>query len=96
MFVRAYLRASTKQQDASRAKADLKAFAHDRGLKIVKYYLENESGASLQRPKLFELLDDCHLGDIILVEQIDRLSRLNGADWERLKDEMRSRRVRVC
>ena len=56
MFVRAYLRASTKEQDASRAKADLEAFAHDRGLKIAAWYVENESGASLQRPELFKLL----------------------------------------
>jgi DNA invertase Pin-like site-specific DNA recombinase len=95
MFVRAYLRASTKEQDAGRAKVDLKAFAHERGLKIAKYYPENESGASLKRPKLFELLDDCHPGDILLIEQVDRLSRLNASDWERLKDEIMSRRVKV-
>jgi DNA invertase Pin-like site-specific DNA recombinase len=26
-----------------------------------------------------------HEGDILLVEQVDRLSRLTAADWERLK-----------
>jgi DNA invertase Pin-like site-specific DNA recombinase len=95
MFVRAYLRASTREQDAGGAKADLKAFANERGLKIAKYYPENESGASLTRLKLFELLDDGHPGDILLIEQVDRLSRLNASDWERLKDEIRSRRVKV-
>ncbi len=95
MFVRAYLRASTQEQDASRARADLQSFADERGLKIAAYYIENESGASLKRPELFRLLSDCQPGDTILVEQVDRLSRLNAADWERLKDEIRSRRVRV-
>lgn len=95
MFVRAYLRASTKEQDASRAKADLEAFAAERGLTIAATYLENESGASLARPELFRLLADCRPGDVILLEQVDRLSRLNAADWERLKDEIRQRRVRV-
>lgn len=95
MFVRAYLRASTKEQDASRAKADLQAFAKERGLKIAVTYLENESGASLARPELFRLLADCEPGDILLIEQVDRLSRLNAADWERLKDEIRQRRVKV-
>ena len=95
MFVRAYLRASTKEQDASRAKADLEAFTKERGLRIAATYLENESGASLARPELFRLLSDCQPGDILLIEQVDRLSRLNTADWERLKDEIRQRRVRI-
>ncbi|MEY9584067.1 recombinase family protein [Sinorhizobium fredii] len=95
MHVRAYLRASTKDQDANRAKDDLFRFAEERGLKIAASYLENESGASLARPELFRLLSDCHPGDVLLVEQVDRLSRLNAADWERLKSEITSRRVKV-
>jgi DNA invertase Pin-like site-specific DNA recombinase len=95
MFVRAYLRASTKEQDAQRAKADLLAFAKERGLQIAAFYIENESGASLKRPKLFRLLSDCHAGDILLIEQVDRLSRLNAEDWEMLKSELQARRIRV-
>lgn len=95
MHVRAYLRASTKDQDASRAKDDLLRFAAERGLKIAASYVENESGASLARPELFRLLSDCHPGDVLLVEQVDRLSRLNAADWERLKAEIQQRRVKV-
>lgn len=95
MFVRAYLRASTKEQDASRAKNDLIEFAKERGLQIAAFYIEHESGASLQRPELFRLLGDCHEGDCILLEQVDRLSRLNADDWAKLKTELQSRRVRV-
>ncbi len=95
MLIRAYLRASTKDQDASRAKDDLLRFVEERGLKIAATYLENESGASLKRPELFRLLCDCHPGDVLLVEQVDRLSRLNAEDWDRLKTEIRTRRVRV-
>lgn len=95
MFVRAYLRASTKEQDANRAKADLLSFAKERGLKIAASYVENESGASLQRPELFRLLSDSQPGDILLIEQVDRLSRLNAEDWEKLKNEIKSRQVRV-
>lgn len=95
MHVRAYLRASTKDQDASRAREDLFRFAEERGLKIAASYVENESGASLARPELFRLLSDCHPGDVLLVEQVDRLSRLNAADWERLKAEIQQRRVKV-
>ncbi len=95
MFVRAYLRASTQIQDANRARADLVRFAEERGLKIAAFYVENESGASLQRPELFRLLSDCQPGDVLLCEQVDRLSRLTADDWEKLKDEIRARRVRV-
>lgn len=94
-FIRAYLRASTQEQDANRAKADLDAFANERGLRIAAYYLENESGASLKRPELFLLLSDCQPGDVLLVEQVDRLSRLNAADWEKLKAEIAAKKVRI-
>jgi DNA invertase Pin-like site-specific DNA recombinase len=69
MFVRAYLNASTDEQDANRARQHVKAFAAEHGLSIAAFYVENESGAALACP-----------GDILLVEQVDRLSRLNAAD----------------
>ena len=50
MFIRAYLRASTKEQDAKRAKNELIQFANDHGHKIATFYIENESGAMLERP----------------------------------------------
>lgn len=95
MFVRAYLRASTEEQDASRARGALQQFAAERGQTIAAWYVENESGASLQRPELFRLLQDCQDGDVLLVEQVDRLSRLNDTDWEILKREIGARGVRV-
>ena len=95
MFVRAYLRASTSDQDANRARDQLQAFAAERGLTIAAWYVENESGAMLARPELFRLLGDAHPCDILLVEQVDRLSRLTAADWERLKAELTARRMRV-
>jgi DNA invertase Pin-like site-specific DNA recombinase len=95
MFVRAYLRASSDQQDANRARSQLKAFATERGLKVAAWYTENESGAKLARPELFRLLADSQHGDIILIEQVDRLSRLTAGDWEKLKAEIAARHVRV-
>lgn len=95
MFIRAYLRASTKDQDASRAEQDLKDFAQSHGFAIAATYRENESGASLKRPELFRLLADSSKGDMLLVEQVDRLSRLNAEDWDALKGEIAQRRIRV-
>jgi DNA invertase Pin-like site-specific DNA recombinase len=95
MFVRAYLRASTDQQDASRAREQLQSFAAEHGLPIAAWYVENKSGAKLARPELFRLLSDASSGDICLCEQVDRLSRLSAPDWEKLKAELAARRVRV-
>jgi DNA invertase Pin-like site-specific DNA recombinase len=95
MFTRAYLRASTNQQDANRARADLERFASEHRLTIASWYLENESGASLNRPELFRLLSDSSPGDVLLIEQVDRLSRLNALDWEVLKEQLQRKRVRV-
>lgn len=95
MFVRAYLRASTDQQDASRAKEQLKAFAAERNLTVAAWYVENESGASLQRPALLELIEDAEEGDILLLEQVDRLSRLDEKDWENLKATLKAKQIRV-
>jgi DNA invertase Pin-like site-specific DNA recombinase len=94
-FTRAYLRASTDDQDASRARSDLKAFAKDHGLKVASWYTENESGATLARPELMRLIEDADQGDILLVEQVDRLSRLNTTDWETLKQKLSEKHIRV-
>src|SRR5215213_1415564 len=95
MFVRAYLRASTNEQDATRARQQLEAFAAEHGLHIAAYYVENESGAKLARPELFRLLSDARPSDILLIEQVDRLSRLTASDWEKLKAELAARHIRV-
>ncbi|WP_267382440.1 MULTISPECIES: recombinase family protein [unclassified Sphingomonas] len=95
MFVRAYLRASTSEQDAGRARGVLDAFAAEQGLRIAARYLENESGAKLERPELFRLLADCEPGDMLLVEQVDRLSRLTSPDWTRLRSVIDAKQVRI-
>ncbi|RKT89352.1 DNA invertase Pin-like site-specific DNA recombinase [Rahnella aquatilis] len=94
-FVRAYLRASTTEQDATRALETINTFASERGLSICNYYIENESGSRLERPELFRLLKDCQPGDILLIEDVDRLSRLAGEDWNSLKKMIRHKDIRV-
>ncbi|EGJ7360657.1 recombinase family protein [Salmonella enterica] len=93
--VYAYLRASTKEQDAQRAKQDLTDFAERHGLTIAATFTENESGATLARPELFRLLDIAQPGDVLLLEQIDRLSRLKVEDWQKLKATIQSKGIRV-
>ncbi|CAH1531713.1 Resolvase [Vibrio jasicida] len=90
-----YLRASTDEQDASRAKNDLIEFADKMGYPVAYWFEENESGARLHRPELFRLLDIAMPGDIILVEQVDRISRLNTKDWEQLKNIIANKGLKV-
>lgn len=94
-FIRAYLRASTKDQDAGRARGDLQRFADEKGLVVAAWYEENESGATLKRPELERLVRDSHPGDVLLIEQVDRLSRLNEADWGKLKAALQAKGIRV-
>lgn len=95
MYARAYLRASTDEQDATRARSQIEAFADERKLPVVGWYIENESGAKLARPELFRLLADSRPGDVLLIEQVDRLSRLTTGDWQRLRTEIDARQIRV-
>ncbi|WP_083007097.1 recombinase family protein [Halomonas sp. GT] len=95
MYIRAYLRASTEDQDASRARDQLTGFAKDQSRNIASYYMENVSGAKTERPELRRLLNDAQPGDVLLVEAIDRLSRLPREDWKQLRAEIEIKGLRV-
>jgi DNA invertase Pin-like site-specific DNA recombinase len=90
-----YLRASTKDQDANRAKTALEWFATEKGLHIAGVYAENISGTKLNRPELMRLLDTAEKGEVLLVESVDRLSRLSTDDWDTLKATIKSKGLRL-
>jgi len=90
-----YLRASTNDQDAERAKQLLLDFAQDNSLQVADVYAENISGTKLERPELARLLDSAASGDVLLVESVDRLSRLSQADWQHLKGVIKSKGLRL-
>lgn len=90
-----YLRASTKDQDANRAKVALELFAAEKGLSITGVYAENISGTKLNRPELLSLLDSAESGDVLLVESVDRLSRLSQPDWDILKATIKAKGLRL-
>ncbi|RAH37490.1 recombinase family protein [Halomonas sp. SL1] len=95
VFIRAYLRASTEDQNASRARDALSAFVEEKGLKVAAWYTENASGTKVDRTELSRLIDDAQYGDVLLVEQVDRLTRLSKPDWDRLKGAIQSAGLRV-
>lgn len=91
----AYLRASTTEQNAQRAKSTIQAFASTNEFTIGEFIIENVSGASADRVGLHNILSMAEKGDVILVEQIDRLTRLHAADWKLLKIKMDTIGLRV-
>lgn len=95
MIARLYLRASTKEQDAKRALELLTNFCTERKIQIVEKYIENFSGTKLNRPQLNQLLDDANQGEVLIVESVDRLSRLPLSDWEKLKQIINSKGLRL-
>lgn len=95
MIAHLYLRASTKDQDANRAKVALEAFAKDKGLTVAGVFAENVSGTTLDRPELMRLLDTAKAGDVLLCESVDRLSRLSQDDWESLKTAIKAKGLRL-
>ncbi|WP_350588358.1 recombinase family protein [Psychrobacter sp. 78a-MNA-CIBAN-0178] len=94
MTVRIYVRASTKDQDATRALADLVTFSTDYDDNLVEY-VEHFSGTKLDRPVLAKLLKDADQGDILLVESVDRLSRLSQDDFAILKQRIKDKGLRL-
>lgn len=95
MFVRGYLRASTEEQDATRARDQLAKFAELHGMAVAAWYVENESGTRADRPELMRLLADAHEGDVLLIEAVDRLTRLQGPEWAKLRSEIAAKGLRV-
>ncbi|MCO3642037.1 recombinase family protein [Pseudomonas aeruginosa] len=90
-----YLRASTKDQDALRAKASLEAFAAEKGLLVAGVYSENVSGTKLDHPELMRMLDEAQTGECIVCESVDCLSRLSQSDWETLKAKIKAKGLRL-
>ncbi|HHR3635263.1 TPA: recombinase family protein [Salmonella enterica] len=95
MLIFGYLRASTSGQDAARAKNALKLFARQHGQRIAGWYVDNITGTTMNRPELIRLLDDAEPGDIILIEQVDRLSRLNDTGWEILRKQITDKQLSI-
>lgn len=95
MKARLYFRASTKEQNSKRAETSLVKFASDNNLQIIKKYFENYSGTKLNRPELNQLLEDSEEHEVLLVESVDRLSRLSFEDFDLLKQKLSERKLKL-
>lgn len=102
MKVAIYIRVSTKLQEdrysLSAQKEELTRHAKNQGWDIVGYYQDVDSGGVLDKAGLNKLLDDVEDGEIgiVLCVDQDRLSRLDMAAWEYLKDILRQNSVKIA
>ena len=85
-----YLRVSTIEQSNQRQEKIIDE-ATNNGYYIAKVYREKASGAIKDRPKLRELISDLQPGEIIIAENIDRISRLPLQDAMDLVNEIREK-----
>jgi len=73
-----YVRTSTVDQHPETQLHDLRLFCQNRGLQIVREYVDHGfSGAKARRPELYRMMDDArrHRFNVVLVWSCDRLAR---------------------
>lgn len=98
-----YIRVSIKnlQEDRyslSAQTTELTRYAESQGWEIVDIFKDTDSGTKLKKPGLESLLDYVEDGkiDVVLVIEQDRLSRLDAASWQYLKDVLRVNKVKIA
>jgi DNA invertase Pin-like site-specific DNA recombinase len=76
MKTTAYLRISTVDQDIEKNKGDILKLANDKNLGNVKFVEEKISGTiSWKKRKIYQIINDASIGDIIIVSELSRLGR---------------------
>lgn len=94
-IARIYCRVSTVQQDLTRQMA-LVEWAEQRGYYVAKVYAEKASGRTANREKLAEMIDDLKQGEVVIVENIDRLTRLPIKEAEKLVGRIKAKGARLA
>ncbi|VDA17157.1 Putative transposase (identified by ISEscan HMM) [Klebsiella pneumoniae] len=69
--------------------------SNQNGHRIAGWYIDNVSGTTMNRPELIRLLGDAEPGDVILIEQVDRLTRLDDAGWETLRKQITDNQLAI-
>lgn len=80
-IIRGYFCAANYEATNQAALALLEPYGIERGA----LYVEKDA-PGLERPELFRLLYDAEPGDVLLVDEVARLGRLNDTDWRHLQD----------
>lgn len=94
-IARIYLRVSTDQQDLAR-QADIENSSRAAGYYIAGVYREKASGARADRPELLRMISDLQVGEVVIAEKMDRISRLPLAEAEQLVNSIRTKGARLA
>jgi DNA invertase Pin-like site-specific DNA recombinase len=94
-IARIYLRVSTDEQDLTR-QAEIEHSTRAAGYYIAGVYREKASGARVDRPELLRMIADLQPGDVVVAENIDRISRLPLGEAQRLVGSIRSKGARLA
>jgi hypothetical protein len=93
--VRVYLRVSTDGHDLARQEA-IVAGARAAGYYVAAVYREKASGTRPDRPELLRMVADLQPGEVVVAEEIDRISRLALAKAELLVATIRAKGARLA
>jgi DNA invertase Pin-like site-specific DNA recombinase len=92
MTVAAYLRVSSRSQNAASQQESIKRASRARKAPVTRWYFETMSGKSRDRPELNGLLEDARRGEIrtLWVFRLDRLTRSGIRDTLNLLEELKT------
>lgn len=92
---RIYMRVSTQDQDLKRQEV-LTENARQAGYYIAGVYRDTQSGVRYDRPELLRMIEDLQPGDVVIAEQMDRISRGPLVEAEKLVAAIRSKGARLA
>jgi DNA invertase Pin-like site-specific DNA recombinase len=92
---RVYLRVSTDEQELARQEAVV-ANARSEGYYVAGVYREKASGARADRPELLRMIADLQPGEVVVAENIDRISRLPMEDAQKLVAAIRDHGAKLA
>ena len=93
-IARLYLRVSTDEQDLTR-QTGIEDSTRSAGYYIAGVYREKASGARADQPELLRMIADLQLGEVVIAEKIDRITRLPLAEAQRLVDSIRRKGAKL-
>lgn len=73
-----YNRVSSKEQHEDRGNANIEKFCSEKGIDLVKIYVDKQSGKNFDRARYRVLKEDVlRTGDTLIIPEFDRLGRAN-------------------
>lgn len=94
-IARIYIRVSTEEQSVERQSA-IEQNARDAGFYIAAVYRETASGARADRPELQRMIRDLQVGEVVVAERMDRISRLPLEDAQKLIASIRAKGAKLA